>query len=78
MAHLYEVPVFTEAWPFRFIGGNTVKMLDCAKCGPKDAQLFPPKEMKKPEGARRFCRMCIKAINRRNYKGLGRVAARSA
>ena len=55
-----------------------MKTLDCVKCGPKDAQLFPPREIKKPEGARRFCRVCIKAANRLYYKGLGRVAAKSA
>ena len=54
-----------------------MKTLICAHCGPKDAQLFPPREMKKPEGARRFCRMCIKATNRLYHKGLGRVAAQS-
>jgi hypothetical protein len=52
-----------------------VKQLICRKCGPKDAQLFPLREMKKPEGAKRFCRTCIRAMNRLYHKGLGRVAA---
>jgi hypothetical protein len=47
-----------------FHGGRTVKTLICVNCGEKLAQLFPPREMKKPEGARRLCRMCIRATNR--------------
>jgi hypothetical protein len=55
-----------------------VKQLICRNCGPKDVQLFPPREMKKPEGAKRFCRICIKAMNRLYHKGLGQVVAKSA
>lgn len=55
-----------------------MKKLICAHCGPKDAQLFPPREMKKPEGARRWCRSCVRRTNRMYKRGLGRMTAKTA